>query len=144
MCLVRQGVKGGRLYNCMKGKARSLNTIHYCTCIRTKLRFSDRMLRIQKNLPKSLHHGQLSYTTKPSQDYRSMFPLTFDFSETGSFQRCFHLARYNKEMDETWMPLKRSCNNMLVKLTNLLNKYDQLNQPNSWPLMCRKTGAMKS
>ena len=35
--------------------------------------------------------------------------------------------KYNKETDETWMPLKRSCNDMLVKLKNLLNKYDQLN-----------------
>ena len=31
------------------------------------------------------------YTTKPSQNYRSMFPLTFDLSETGSFWCCFHL-----------------------------------------------------
>ena len=37
--------------------------------------------------------------------------------------------KYNKETDETWMPLKRSCNDMfnLAKLKNLLNKYDQLN-----------------
>ena len=28
--------------------------------------------------------------------------------------------RYKKEIDETWMPLKRSCNDMLVKLKNLL------------------------
>ena len=26
-------------------------------------------------------------------------------------------------MDETWMPLKRSCNDMLVKLKNLLNPF---------------------
>ena len=30
---------------------------------------------------------------------------------------------YNKEMDETWMPLKRSCNDMLVKLKNLLGDH---------------------
>ena len=33
---------------------------------------------------KILHHARLSYTTKPSQNYRSMFPLTFDLSEIGS------------------------------------------------------------
>ena len=97
--IVRQGVKGGHLY---EGKGRKLKQTlsHYCAC--TKLRFSDRMLRIQKihivlqNLPKSLHHVRLSYTTKPSQNYRSMFPLTFDFSEIGSFQRCFHLDTTKK------------------------------------------------
>ena len=88
MYLVRQGVKGGHLY---EGEGRKLKRTlsHYCAC--TKLRFSDRMLRVQKihivlqNLPKSLHHARLSYTTKPSQNYRSMFQLTFDFSEIRSF-----------------------------------------------------------
>ena len=86
--LVRQGVKEGCLYEGEGWKLKQTLS-HYCAC--TKLRFSDRMLRIQKihivlyNLPKSLHHARLSYTTKPSQNYRSMFPLTFDFSEIGSF-----------------------------------------------------------
>ena len=73
MYLVTQGVKGGRLY---EGEGRKLKRTlsHYCAC--TKLRFSDRMLRIQKihivlyNLPKYLHHARLSYTTKPSQNYK--------------------------------------------------------------------------
>ena len=98
MYFVRQGVKGGHLY---EGEGRKLKRTlsHYCEC--TKLRFSDRMLRIKKihivlkNLPKSLHHARLSYTTKPSQNYRSMFPLTFDLSEIGS---CFHLDIRKKRM----------------------------------------------
>ena len=53
--------------------------------------------------------------------------------------------RYNKEMDETWMPLKRSCNDMLVKLKNLLNKYDPTKLTRQLALdVYRKTSAMKS
>ena len=45
MYLVRQGVKGGHLY---EGEGRKLkrSLSHYCAC--TKLRFSDRILKIQK------------------------------------------------------------------------------------------------
>ena len=45
MYLVRQGVKGGRLYEGERQKLKRTLS-YYCAC--TKLRFSDRMLRIQK------------------------------------------------------------------------------------------------
>ena len=45
MYLVRQGVKGGHLYE-GEGQKLKRTLYHYCAC--TKLRFSDRMLRVQK------------------------------------------------------------------------------------------------
>ena len=46
MYLVTQGAKGDNAYHEGKGRKLKRTLSHYCAC--TKLRFSDRTLRIQK------------------------------------------------------------------------------------------------